>query len=554
MKKFSWNSLSIKNLKLILKINLINTLGLNKLGKKHRKSNLKDIFVGGGVLFSLIIIGILVSLYFSLMAKGLKSVGMLDLLLYMSVLVVMLLTFFTSMFKAQGILFSAKDFELLMTMPVQPSTILSSKIIELLVINYLFSAMVIFPSSIIYFTYKQGVNPVFFLFIIALFFFVPLLPIVISSLFAFLLSYISSKVKAKNIVLMILSMASLILILVGSSKMNTLISYVMKNSTSITNAINKLCPPAFLYVDAVTNYNIISLIKMILWSLIPFILFVAVFSKGYMDINLKLGEIYKKGNYKIKRLKQSSVFKALLKKEIKRYISSPIYVMNTSVGVVMSTVAAVSSLFVGSQGIIKILASGNDMTAVMPLMLQFIQLIPIAVLVFSASLSCTTGSSISIEGKNLWILKTLPVEAKQVFLVKIFVNLIITVPAIILDSILFAIGFKLNPLNFFFVLSIPLLLSLFSAISGLIINLTFPNFSWKSETYVVKQSISSMLSMFLGIIVMIAIGFIIYLTYKFTSIRNLYVYLTAVIVVLTILIFIAIMKLRKKGEQMFREL
>ena len=69
----------------------------------------------------------------------------------------------------------------------------------------------------------------------------------------------------------------------------------------------------------------------------PLIAFIIIFSTVYTKILSKSMENYTKSNFKFKQgtLRKSSKIKALLVKEIKRYFSSPIYVINTIFGIIL---------------------------------------------------------------------------------------------------------------------------------------------------------------------------------------------------------------------------
>ena len=60
---------------------------------------------------------------------------------------------------------------------------------------------------------------------------------------------------------------------------------------------------------------------------------------------------------------------------------------------------------------------------------------------FSLLMTSTTASSISLEGKNIWFYKSLPVKTSEIFIGKILVDLLLTliigIPTIIIVSILF---------------------------------------------------------------------------------------------------------------------
>lgn len=539
---------------ILLKTSMINSLGINNI--KHAKENgAKNAFAGASLLLGIIAIGAVIVIYASGLALMLNQFGMLDLILISSVMMSVLFTFFTSIYKAQGILFGSNDFENLMSLPIKPSVILTSKMLELLSLNYLFTALILIPTSVVYFR-NASVGPIMFIFVAMAILFIPLLPIVVASICAFGLSYVSSKTKHKNTILTVLSIVFLVGFMAASFKMNEIMNYVMANSSSIASAMTKIFPPAYYYSDAIANSNIVSLGMLIIWSLVPFIIFVAIFARSFKSINLRMGETYKKSNYKMTSLKTSSPTVALFKKELNRYLSSAIYLMNTSVGMILVLMAAVAAAFIGAEGFIKLMMQSGDaeITMAVNAMKDMLQFMPLIIISFGAGLTCTTGSSISLEGKNLWILKASPIKAFDVFMGKVAVNLVVTIPAIIVSTILFWIGFKLTLVNLIWTLVLPILLTILVSVSGVIVNLYFPKMDWKNETQVVKQSLSSVVSMFLGVILVgIVIG-ICYLSMKYLKITNIYVYLAGITVLLAVLDVISVIILKTKGEELFNKL
>ena len=60
-------------------------------------------------------------------------------------------------------------------------------------------------------------------------------------------------------------------------------------------------------------------------------------------------------NYKVKKLEASSITKALVTQELKRYFATPIYVMNTAIGMVLLVAASIATLFVSKETLAEIL-------------------------------------------------------------------------------------------------------------------------------------------------------------------------------------------------------
>ena len=109
-----------------------------------------------------------------------------------------------------------------------------------------------------------------------------------------------------------------------------------------------------------------------------------------------------------------------------------------------------------------------------------------------------TSSMISLEGKSLNILKSLPISPIKIVLYKVFSALIIMVPCIIIGDIILFIKFKLDIISIIFILISSILFPFVSELIGIIINLKYPKIDASNDTEVVKQSMSSLVSTFIG--------------------------------------------------------
>ena len=90
----------------LLKVNFISSIGINKFTKEKSKvERNKSIFLAITIGFTMIMFLVMAVLYFELMAKGLNQFGLLDMLLVMGFIISSAMILFTSIYKAQGILF-----------------------------------------------------------------------------------------------------------------------------------------------------------------------------------------------------------------------------------------------------------------------------------------------------------------------------------------------------------------------------------------------------------------------------------------------------------------
>ena len=526
----------------LLKVNLIASMGINKLTKeKSSVERNKAIFLAGTIVFSVIMFFIVAILYFELLAKGLQQIGMLDILLATGFILSSGMIFFTSIYKAQGTLFSFKDHDLLMSLPIKKSDILISKMTQLLVTNYFFQLFVLIPSAIIYFRYSN-ISPLFFLNLILVYLALPLIPIVLSSILAFGISYISSRFKYKNLIITLGTLLIVFLFFIISFKANDFINYFIANSASITEGILKIYPPAILAVRGLANNNIIDTLLFLVLSVSVFSLFVVIFNNSFKSITSKLQENYKKANYKIKEMKSSTQLMALLKKEIKRYFASPIYVINTIIGPILLLGMSIATLFMGESVLASILE--------VELVKEIIPIFVIVVVCGTLVLSCTTNSSISLEGRNLWILKCSPINPIVVFKAKIALNLLLVVPAVLISDMIFAVSLNLSLAQIAWLIIISIIFSIVVPIIGVIVNLYFPKFNWVSETAVVKQGASVIIQMLISAAI-VAIPVLIFIYLK---IQNINLFLLGTVIYELIVLAVVTAILNTIGVKLFNKL
>ena len=176
----------MSNLFILLKNSFINSTGINSLSKGVSTSNEKKklLITTATLLLIAAVICFMSTTYSIALATVLKPMGYLDLILIVAVLFSCILSFITSIYKAQGTLFSSKDYDLLMALPIRNRTILTSKILSLMSINYIGTALVIVPASIVYFIYNGSLSWIFFIILIIGLIFIPMIPIISASIIA----------------------------------------------------------------------------------------------------------------------------------------------------------------------------------------------------------------------------------------------------------------------------------------------------------------------------------------------------------------------------------
>lgn len=128
-------------------------------------------------------------------------------------------------------------------------------------------------------------------------------------------------------------------------------------------------------------------------------------------------------------------------------------------------------------------------------------------------ISCPAASSISLEGKNIWILQSSPAKVKTILNSKIALNLTLHMIGYIISVFVFILKLDMNFIQILNLIIVPICYSLFITVTGVVLNKKYPNYNWESEMIVVKQSMPVILSGLIGIVALI-IPIFLYLVLK----------------------------------------
>ncbi len=156
---------------------------------------------------------------------------------------------------------------------------------------------------------------------------------------------------------------------------------------------------------------------------------------------------------------------------------------------------------------------------ILPEMQNFLPAILAVTLSFLISTNAITAPSISLEGRNIWQLKALPISVKDVFAAKKKVHYYITGIPTLIAVLAFCYCCGLSPVDSLLLILFAVVYLMFSATSGLAAGLRFPNMKWTDETMVIKRGAPVFISLFGGWAIGTVIGLGLYFGRKFMSAR-----------------------------------
>ncbi|MFJ7734906.1 hypothetical protein ACIQ2D_01090 [Lysinibacillus sp. NPDC097287] len=186
-------------------------------------------------------------------------------------------------------------------------------------------------------------------------------------------------------------------------------------------------------------------------------------------------------------IKTTTKMQALVKKEFGKYFSSFSYVSNTILGPLALLIVGFGLLFgfLPEFNILEISALNLPIAS---------QTLYFLIFLVCTTLTTTTSCSFSFEGKTVWVVQSLPISIKDLCISKGIINISLLTPGLIIAII--DCWFVLNQRGLEFLSHIILLVCsmVLITLAGLILNLKHLSFNWSSEMVVVKQSMSTILT------------------------------------------------------------
>ena len=476
------------------------------LGKsaKNRKSGTKKAGVGKIIGFTFLYVYLIACFLFlstsmalSLAETVLKS-GAAWFYFGTFMLVDLAMVFFFSIFETKSELFECKDNDLLLSMPIKPQDIVVSRISVVMIYNYLEELVIMLPSIIVYAVYTRDMIGVIGAVIVSLF--IPLISTALSSAVGYLIAMISRKIRRKTLVTTLISVAFILVFFFAYTAMlNNMDSFMEGGGSEII--VLPESAPILYHVGSAALLKPLNISALILLSVAFAALAFFIISKNYIKITTYTG-VTRKAVYKGEIVKRKSALAALINKELKRFFSSTAYMTNGAIGIIFTLIFGVIAVFNRAE-----FAEISSMLVSSGFAEDFLSPLMICAIVMFSSMNMQSASALSLEGKNLWCVKSMPVSDREVLLSKAMPQIVVTVPPTVITSILFMIATSAPAKYWAFYILTPITANVFFAFLGLVMNVAFPKFDYENEVQPIKQSMPVFLAMMSQMVIgLLAIG------------------------------------------------
>ena len=477
-----------------------------KTNKNNKLSILLPLFISGYLMY------MIWNLSNSLFEK-LSPLNLSYLLLSLFVLSISIMTFIEGIYKSGPLVFNCKDDQLLLSLPIKRSTVLFVRIFKFYLFELLFNSLFLLPIMVSYISWDSNLSWTYFLTSFIMLLLLPIIPIVLSCILGFITSSLSSKFKYKNAAQIIISMGVLVGVLALSFNMDGILEYIIKNSSNINELVTKIYYPAGIYAKLVNDFNILDLLIFVMVHAGVFAISIVILSKFYFKINTRLKSVSstsKRVSIDSLTIKSKSVTRSLVKKEMSTFFKTPVFIINAGFSLVLFLIAVIVIALKHDTIMPLLIAQLSALDLKEEIIMNNIPIIILILISFASYMTSITNSIISLEGRNITILKSLPIKTKTILMGKILACLKITTPVLFLGDIILFIVLKISVINSLLLLILSILIPLVSHFIGLIVNLKYPNLNWENSAEVVKQSTSSFISVMLGMALFVLTSMVIF--------------------------------------------
>ena len=463
-------------------------------------------------------------------------------------IITIVLGLFGSVFNTYATLYLSKDNELLLSLPISPFKILSSRLTMVYGLSLMYSGIVWVPVCVLYFIFGHP-SALAVIFCVCLLFIISLFVTVLTVALGFVVALLSVRLKNNAILTVFITLAAISAYYFIWFRMTETLRGIVENPFATGEGIKKWGNIFFLLGKASTGdikyFGLFLLISVALFAVALYIL-----AKTFVYIStIKLGGKKETATFKSDE-KTKKPSERLLWRETKRFLSSPTYMLNCALGTILGPIGAVA-LLIKRKTILQIIEvfrdSPFDIDDYLPLIIAGIGLLVV-------STNTLSTPSISLEGKNLWILKSLPVDYRDILIAKRNFHLILTVPTTIISFIVAGVTLGFYKEEIIVISALLFFVAFFEANMGLVLGLHRSDFNWTNETKAIKQSLNSLIILLIGWIIPVAVigGYYLIDRYTMWPITS-FVFICIALAVFVIILAITDRYVTKKGPEIFKE-
>lgn len=499
------------------------------------------------IFFVLLMVGVIGGMFTVLsltMCRSMAEAGMSWFYFAIMGLMAILLGAFGSVFTTYSSLYLPKDNDQMLSLPIPVNTLIAARLLGVYLMGLMYSGVVVLPGH--HRLLGDGVRRplhllagVLFLLLISLF------VMAISCLLGWVVAKVSLKLKNKSFVTVVLSLVFFgLYYYFFSFKATSLLTELLQNIALYGDKVRSSAYPVYLFGQAGAG-DPLSMLLLTAAIAVLFGLTWLLLSRSFLSIATASGHVGRKV-YRAKARPGAGAFPPpCWTGSCAASPPAPTICSTAASAPIFLVLASGFLLWQGRELLELVSQSFPERSGAMPVLLAF-------VLCLLSAMNDTTAPSVSLEGKQLWLAQSLPVSPWQVLRAKLRLQLLITVPPMLLCLVCLLAVYPGSPLELLFIAVTALSYALLMALLGLFLGLKMPNLSWTNEVVPIKQSACVALSLFGGWAVAMIPGAL----YLLTGIGSLdpLLYLSVVTALLLILSAVLSLWVKKTGSCIFASL
>lgn len=449
-------------------------------------------------LFCILIFGLIGGMFAMLslsLCEGLATQGLGWLYFLVMGSLSVLLGTFGSVFNTYSTLYLAKDNDFLFSMPIPVRTILTARLLSVYLLGSVYALLVIAPASIVYWILSPGAAVVIGSILFSLL--ITLIVFLLSCALGYAVARISLKLKNKSVATLLVSIAFLVLYYVFYFRANDLIRLLIANAALYGERIRGSAYILYLFGAVGVGDPVAAAAFTAATALLCF-LTLRLLSRSFIRIATSTGAARGKER-RTREARQKSAGAALLSKEAGRFVSSANYMLNCGMAVLLLPACGIALLLKGPdilQALGGVFSGIPDAAAVMIA----------SAICMVATMNSSAAPSVSLEGKSLWLVQSLPVKPFAVLLAKLRLQILLTLVPMVFCLICAVIRLRPGAAAGASLSAVCLIFGVFEAAFGLFWGVRMPNLAWTNETVPIKQSGSVMITTFTSWVFPILMG------------------------------------------------
>lgn len=476
--------------------------------KKDRKKLVQTIFIIIGVFVGLISISSVLGAVMVGIFLGGKSLGKPELVITIAFLMTQLVVLMFGIFYIMGTFYFANDMNILLPLPLKASHVLGTKLIIVMINEYLTVIPVLLPSLII-FGVGTGQGVAYYSKALFVLLASPVIPLVLCSLFVVALMRFVNLRRSKDLLAILGGFVGLgfaigwnyfVQRMPKTGSMEFFQNF-LASQTGLIESIGNKFPPSIWITYGLSKPGLAGLGYILLFFLVAALLLAVLMWIGnrWFYKSILAGQEVTRKRTRLsredigrKQMKEGSPLKALFRREWKVFFRTPVYVMNGIMGMVIAPILIA----------MPFLTQRNEMGEFMevlrnPANSSFVTVGALGIVLYITNLNIIASTAISREGSMYWMSRMIPVSPREQITAKLLHSLMIEMLGIVASIAVLTYVLGLTTSSVIIMLVLSVIGNLLFVILNLIIDVLHPKLHWTNPQEAVKQNLNG----FFGILV-----------------------------------------------------